>query len=73
MSVAGQIPDVVYCTVYDIPPIPLVISPDVGSIVAPSLTAGLNVNVPPIVPVIVALFDSPTQKSVRVKLASSSG
>jgi len=47
------------------------ISPVTGSMVAPSETTGLNAKVPPIVPVIVALLASPSQKSARVKLASS--
>ena len=58
---------------YVVPPTPPVISPVAASIVAPSLTLGLNVNVPPTVPVIVALLPTPTQKSDRVNEASSSG
>jgi len=58
---------------YVVPPTPPLISPVAGSIVAPSLTAGLNVNVPPGVPVTVALLAVPSQKSDRVNEASSSG
>ena len=58
---------------YVVPPTPPVISPVAASIVAPSLTAGLNVNVPPTVPVTIALLPTPTQKSDRVNEASSRG
>jgi len=41
--------------------------------VAPSETAGLNAKLPPVVPVIVALLASPSQKSARVNDGSSRG
>ena len=58
---------------YVVPPTPPDISPVTASIVAPSLTVGLNVNVPPGVPVTVALLAVPSQKSVSVNEASSRG
>ena len=56
------------------PPIPPVISPVEGSIVSPLVGTGdVNENTPPEVPVTVAEFVLPSQKSVSVKVASSNG
>ena len=67
--VAGQEPVVVYSTVYVAPVTPLVISPVVASIMAPSVGTGLNTNVPPVSPVIIAV--APVQFAVSVNDASS--
>src|SRR5690606_34273935 len=66
-SVIGQIPAVVYSTIYSVPGTPLVISPVTGSIAAPSVA--LKVNVPPVSPTIVAV--APVQVAVNVNDGSS--
>ena len=63
--------DVVYLTVYVVAGTPLLIEPVAGLTIAPSVTAGSKLNRPPAVPVMVAAFAAPAQKSVSVKPASA--
>ena len=59
--------------VYVVLPMPFDISPVLGFMVSPLPGTGLKINVPPEVPVITAELLSPSQKSVVVKPASSTG
>ncbi len=54
------------------PPTPPVISPLLGSIVAPSPGTGSKINVPPDVIILVGPLGSPAQKLSKLKDASSS-
>ena len=67
--VAVQGPLVVYSIVYVAPAVPIVISPVIGSITAPSPGGGLKEKVPP--GVATETIVAPTQEGVILKLGSS--